>query len=86
MSPKAIQVNISGYFDIVCFGAQTNLYVKWKHLQIVYKSVRRLELQTECTQCGTIISNWYSKCEECERTTIPDGDADNSAADETNTD
>ena len=44
------------------------------------------EMQTECTQCGTIISNWYSRCEECERTTIPDGDANNSDTNETNTD
>jgi hypothetical protein len=44
------------------------------------------KMQTECTQCGTIISNRYSRCEECERTTVPDGDADNSDTNETSTD
>ena len=44
------------------------------------------KMQTECTQCGTIISNRYSRCEECERTTVPDGDADNSDTNENSTD
>ena len=44
------------------------------------------EMQTECTQCETIISNWYSRCEECERTPISDRDTDNSDTNETNTD
>ena len=39
------------------------------------------KMQTECTQCGTIISNWYSRCEECEWTMT-----DNSDTNETNTD